>query len=670
MPRRLKTAALAAILFALNLWIARGLLTAEFIAHMGSIEGAYIGLSRYILKYWPDLTWFPLWYGGVPYQNAYPPLHHFLAAILSKALGLTPGLGYHAFTAVSYALGPVTLFLLALKLSRSRVCAFAAALLYSVTSPSAWLIPAVRQDVGGIWHGRRLQALVQYGEGPHVLAMTLLPLALLALIVALEKRRPGWWLLAALALAAVALTNWIGAFVAALGVAAWLAATGLRWGDWLASAGVGLLAYVIACPWIPPSTVATVRRNEMLVGGAVAPPLAWWSSIALAALVFLLALWVLRRLAAPRFLTFAVLFLIPNAWLTLAAEWTNVQILPQAKRIHLEMEMGIALAAAFAGLLVLTRLGPRARVAIACAVGMFLAYSAVRHQSFGRRLESAIDIRQRIEYREAKWFERNVGGGRVLATGSVGFFLNVFTDVAQFRGGFYQAVISPVFESFYYQITSGENAGAREGEVAVLLMRAMGVDAVTVSGPHSPTPFRDFRNPRKFEGLLPELWREGDDVIYGVPRRSPSLAHVIRAADLPPRRPENGLDIEPVRQYVRALEDPSLPIAEMRWRSQHEMAIRAPLARGQIVSVQVSYHPGWHATVNGEARRVFGDHLGQLAVEARCEGQCTIELSYDGGAEMRIARILSWGALLGGIGWIALDGLARKRRLRLRVDAR
>jgi hypothetical protein len=263
-----------------------------------------------------------------------------------------------------------------------------------------------------------------------------------------------------------------------------------------------------------------------------------------------------------------------------------------------------------------------------------------------------------------------VGGGRVLATGSVGFFLNAFTDVAQFRGGFYQAVISPVFESFYYQITSGENAGAREGEVAVLLMRAMGVDAVTVSGPRSPTPFRDFRNPRKFEGLLPELWRDGDDVIYGVPRRSPSLAHVIRAADLPPRRPENGLDIEPVRHYVGALEDPSLPLAEMRWRSQHEAAIQAPLARGQIVSVQMSYHPGWHATVNGEARRVFGDHLGQLAVEARCEGQCTIELSYDGGAEMRIASILSWVALLGGIGWIALDGFGRRRRLRLRPDAR
>ena len=73
--------------------------------------------------------------------------------------------------------------------------------------------------------------------------------------------------------------------------------------------------------------------------------------------------------------------------------------------------------------------------------------------------------------------------------------------------------------------------------MAVLWLKAFGVDAVAVSGPRSREFFKPFRNPRKFDGLLPELWRDGDDVIYRVPRRSTSLAHVVRPADLAPRRP-------------------------------------------------------------------------------------------------------------------------------------
>ena len=45
--------------------------------------------------------------------------------------------------------------------------------------------------------------------------------------------------------------------------------------------------------------------------------------------------------------------------------------------------------------------------------------------------------------------------------------------------------------------------------------------------------------------------------------------------------------------------------------------------------------------MNGERRRIYGDHLGQLVVEPECNGACTVDLTYDGGAEMRIARILS-----------------------------
>jgi hypothetical protein len=48
----------------------------------------------------------------------------------------------------------------------------------------------------------------------------------------------------------------------------------------------------------------------------------------------------------------------------------------------------------------------------------------------------------------------------------------------------------------------------------------------------------------------------------------------------------------------------------------------------------------------------MGDAIGLLAIRPRCEGDCVIRLTYDGGTEMRVARIASWsmaGLLLFGV---------------------
>ena len=183
-----------------------------------------------------------------------------------------------------------------------------------------------------------------------------------------------------------------------------------------------------------------------------------------------------------------------------------------------------------------------------------------------------------------------------------------------------------------------------------------------MSGPRSEEIFKPFVNPKKFEGLLPEAWRDGDDVVYLIPARSGSLAHVMRPADLPSRRPSHGADVDPLRAYVRALDDPSLPLAPMRWRNLHEAVIEAAPQPGQVISVQMSYDPGWTATVAGEGRRIFGDQLGQLVIEPACAGPCTVVLNFDGGLEMRVARIVSWGALAGGLGFVIADWARRRYR--------
>ena len=64
-----KTAGFPLVLLALNVFFTKELFTLEYTQYMGSIEAAFISISRYMLDNWRDLTWFPLWYGGIPFQT-------------------------------------------------------------------------------------------------------------------------------------------------------------------------------------------------------------------------------------------------------------------------------------------------------------------------------------------------------------------------------------------------------------------------------------------------------------------------------------------------------------------------------------------------------------------------------------------------------------------------
>jgi len=653
-PRLSKTAVLAAALLALNLWLVRGLLKYEYLDQMGSIAGSFIGIARWIRQYWPDLEWFPLWYGGIPFIHTYPPLLHQLVALVSAIFRASPAHAYHATVAITYSLGPVTLFLLARRLGASPGCAFASGLFYSLFSPSVLFLAAVRHSAGGVWVARRLQALVEYGEGPHVTALTLLPLALWLLATAFEKRKPLWWFLAALGLASVSLTNWLGAVALALAAAAWLAAANAGWRRWLEAAGLAALAYGIACRWLPPSYIRTIAENEKYLSGPLSP---WPGRMVIvlgAVATVALLIYLLRRFNAGPLLSFSSLYLAATAAITLGAGWGGIRIVAQPERYHLEMEMALALLTPAVAWRLAQRFcsSSRARLATVFLLALVAVWAVVRDDRHARRMIRPIEIEQTIEYRIARWLEENLKGRRVLAPGSTGFYLTAFADMAQLGGGMDQGHVNALWPHVYYQLLSGEGAGEQEGEIASMWLKAFGVDAVCVSGPRSREFYKPFRNPRKFEGLFAELWREGDDVIYAVPRRSPSPAHVIRRQDLP-GAPAGGLDVEPLRSYVAALDDPSLPQAGFAWRNHHAASISAILEKEQLLSVQISYHPGWKATVDGKPRTVRKDNLGQMLIEPECQGRCTVEITFDGGREYQVCRLVSFSCLLLGVLWAA-----------------
>jgi uncharacterized membrane protein YfhO len=98
----------------------------------------------------------------------------------------------------------------------------------------------------------------------------------------------------------------------------------------------------------------------------------------------------------------------------------------------------------------------------------------------------------------------------------------------------------------------------------------------------------------------------------------------------------------------------------MAWQNRHHAVLTADLQKDQLLLVQVTYHPGWHARVDGAVRRITKDPIGLLLIEPACQGRCVVDLEYGDDAEMLIARTVSWAAIAGAILWVIVS-LVRNR---------
>jgi hypothetical protein len=619
---------------------------------MGSIEAAYIGISRYAMAHWGDLTWFPLWYNGVPYQNTYPPLLHWGVAVVAWARGMTPAHAYHWTIGLTYCLGPVALFALVRRLSGSRWAGFLAGLFYTALSPSAWLISKIAHDMGSPFRPRRLLTLLYLGEGPHVSAMTLLPLAFLLVHLAVTKRKPFHVSGAVVAVAAVALTNWLAAFAMAVGIVAYLLARGR---DVFFVAAIGVAAYGLAMPWLPPSTIAVTQYNARMVGGdfkAVYQTLPLWITVMAGGLALLKL--ATRRLSVG--LQFAFFFAFPMTLLTLADAWFHVAIVPQPDRYHLEMEMALVMVAALAAHEVFNKYGQVGDLPHLVAIGAVVGLSILLIQPlricrrFARTfLIGTVDIQKTSEWKTADWLNRNWSGERVMLPGSSQFWLTAFSDTPELGGGFLQGITDPVLPMVSYGITAG--AGGNSPEHSVLWLKALGVQAVGVTGPGSTEVYRDFVDPKKFDGVLDVLWRDGGDVLYRVGKPHGSLARVVPKESLVTRPSVNADDVDPLRAYVAALEDPAMPAARFEWIGAHRARIVTEMGEGQVISWQEAWHAGWHASAWGKRMPIGRDALGLMTIDPGGEGRYVINLEYDGGVEGRVARWLSGLTALALLGW-------------------
>jgi hypothetical protein len=94
--------------------------------------------------------------------------------------------------------------------------------------------------------------------------------------------------------------------------------------------------------------------------------------------------------------------------------------------------------------------------------------------------------------------------------------------------------------------------------------------------------------------------------------------HVIPEAAVAGREAAGPDDVAEIERYVDALDDPSLPAAESQWESLNRIHIHTTAAPGEVILM-------W--------------------LRPECNGPCDVQLDYDGGAELRAYRWLSFISL-------------------------
>jgi hypothetical protein len=615
---------------------------AKYTDKWGSIESTFIADARFLSAHWPHPQWQPLWYAGTRFDYIYPPALRYGTAAISKVTGFWPVKAYHFYVATLYCIGIAGVYLLLRIGSGSRGAAYLGAIATATMSPIFLFMPRYRGDAWML-QPQRFGVLVKYGEGPHMSALALIPIALAFTWIALDSRKLWAVGTAALFTAGVVSNNFYGAvalacFYPVLVWAFWITRQDKRLR--LPAIVIPLLGYGLTAFWLVPSYFRVTAENMKYVSEHGTT---WsiWVAVAVA-VAFAMTTDKLVRGKAERtwevFVAGSVVFYSLNV---LGNHYFNFRISGEPMRLLPELDMIYIMAVVLLLRVMWLRQTVPWRIAAAVVVAAAFA-TTLGYFRHARHMFPLSEYQDRIEYKLTEWIGQNLPDQRMLASGSVRFWFDAWRDLPQLGGGSDQGVLNGKVEQAQWEINLG-----RDGLPSILWMQDLGVDTVFVSDEKSQEIYKDFRYPRKFEGALPVIFDDhAGNKIYRIPRRWLARARVVEAAKLNAlKAPRFNDDVEYLRAYSDVVEKgPESPVILTRL-STDAMRLRAKVAAGQSVLVQESYDPAWQATSDGKPLPIHADALGMMAIDAP-PGDRDIHLTFVTPTENVVGRVLTTLTLL------------------------
>ena len=625
---------------------------AKYTDKWASIESTFIADARFLAQHWPHPQWQPLWYAGTRFDYIYPPALRYGTALISKVTGFWPVKAYHFYTALFYAIGIAGVYLLIRVGSNSRGSAWLGAVATSLMSPIFLFMPRFRGDAWMLTP-QRLGVLVKYGEGPHMSALALIPIALAFSWLAMEKRRPWAIAMAGLFSAGVAANNFYGATALAVFYPI------LIWSFWITrqerhilvpAIAIPVLAYGVTACWLVPSYFRVTAENMKYVSEHGTTWSIWVALVVAVAFAVITDKFARNRRGATWevFVIGCVVFFSLNV---LGNFYFNFRVSGEPTRLLPELDMIYIMAIVMLLRWMWNRPGIVLRgVAVAIVLASFATtFGYIRHAWHMFPLWP--DYQNRVEYRMTDWLWKNMPNARAYPTGSVRFWYDTWHDLAQLGGGSEQGLLNGEVEPAQWETNLGPDP-----KPTILWMQCMGVDAVYVSDKRSQEVFKDFQYPQKFVGLLPVLYDDQQgNVLYRVPRRYPSLARVVETAKLnalkPPRFND---DVEYLGAYADVIEKgPDAPTT-LTWDGTDALHVHARIEGGQSLVVQESFDPAWHAWSGGKPLAIHKDAIGFMVIDAPA-GEQDIALAFVTPLENQVGRVVTVLTLLVMLGLIGLS---------------
>lgn len=515
------------------------------------------------------------------------------------------------------------MYLAARELTGSRRAALLSAGAFLLLPSLTYAFPPIRTD-GAALSGTflpppwRLVALVEYGEGPHVLSLSLALLGVAATLRYLRAPSALRLAMAVVALVAVALTNLIGA----LGVAIFIFGVAIANGSaasftnkWSGLWRVGLLTVLFSLGWY---SLGFMRAFSQPGGGDTA---SFYLALPVVALVAVIAVAALPLKRLPAGADVVVLWLFLLGAIVVAKQLFGIGIAPQPIRYSLELDVAFAIGIGIALAWAIERMGRREVVrgaALAMATLAFVAVGLPAWLGVQARLAPDLSWQTWSERRVAVWLADHLRPGeRAFLTGDHAFWLNVFAYVPQVRGGQDFSAVDPWPAHAAYQINTGADTS-----ISKLWLQAFAVRYLVVTTPASSEVYRDFTNPAKFDGVFPVVFDERGVRIYEVPLVGDTRAVVMSASDLP--TPTNGIDRSALESYVGAVARAETPSTVAGGLGQTR--VETGSSGGRLV-VRQAYDSGWRVTVDGGGVDAAPDALGMLSLPI-APGRHVIELEH------------------------------------------
>ena len=575
-----------------------------------SLIPTVVALSNFFVQNFPDISWYPYWYLGNPFNYLIGPVAPFSLLILNKAFFLPVSFAYFFLISLSFLIGASGLYVLLRSLDGEKRVCLISSILFLILPFSPYLL--------------------FYQNGLHHVTFGFLPWILLLFLKLIKNSGPKNAIFLSIAIAFVLLIDVSILLPLIVGFVALYVSLGLKRDTEdkaVKTVLITLLGVSLATVWYTPRFWWVLLANPSFGGvplfNLIVSLFKFLLNLVPLVLAILLVKW--RHFKPKGYMLFTVLFFSSFLFLSVVRFLSDPDFVMDWVGFSLELQFGGAI---MLGALVQSskfkvqnynskfkisnfklQLLTFNFVLLTCLLILSILFdfwilSSMMAQNKNNYQERIVRLLQNSSLARPGLAK---GGKRVFLSGSPVFFVNSFINIAQVRGGADQATIHPFWAHGVYQIREGEDP-----ELTRNWLLALGASYILVHDKGSDEPFHDFKNTDKFADFKLILADRGDK-LYKI--EDSSIGRIASDEIVEVQKPKNGADSEALLTYVKTIKRPISSLFE----KPNKIVVNGEIGENEVISLAVSYDPNWK--IQEGQGFVLKDPIGNIIIKPQKQGE-------------------------------------------------